>query len=402
MKTLNILKWIAVASIGTMVLLYGADKLNVKDKKSERSTMLKNEWREFDVDGIVGETPSSLFGGLTKGPALNKYRLELRYPFDGKVGFYGGSNRREQEDLCFQNKQNMMSCSEKNEVAILFKTTDDGKTFTRQELAHGIAQEIKEMHGSYFLRIHEADTWADKTFRSDDFGKTWKHIGDFYIDAMLDEKRFIYVVVKSVSVGKRSRSYFYTKDGGKTSVPLSNKILAYHEEYKQYPIEVYKGRLAFLKKNSLVFIDIDTLEEEVHHFDTPSGKVIRNMQIDKRSGEPYIRLDKGSKPTRLSIYYPFTNVHVEFEKSQKDLDKEPIFLKVDGDYIGSLTRVNGALFHFWTLNKGKKWEMEVLEHYFFDDAFTGYGNGRIYMNAMIKTKDKKDRKSYFIMGKIRD
>jgi hypothetical protein len=45
--------------------------------------------------------------------------------------------------------------------------------------------------------------------------------------------------------------------------------------------------------------------------------------------------------------------------------------------------------------------MEVLENFFYDDAFTGYGNGRIYMNALVKTKEKKDRKPYFIMGHIK-
>jgi len=396
------IKWITIVAVGTFVLLYGADKLNLQDEKSNKGVnVLKNEWKKFDVDKIVGETPASLFGGLQEGSAILKYRLELRYPFDGKVGFFGGSDREDTRNKC--RGHGGLECREKNEQAYIFSTIDDGETFTRQKFGHGIAQEIKEINGSYFLRVHEADTYADKTFRSDDHGKTWKHIGDFYIDALLDKNKFIYVIVKSISISKRSYTYYYTIDGGKTSIPLSPKILDYHEEYKQYPIQVYKGKLAFLKKNSLFFLDSDTLEEEVHHFEIPSGKVIRNMQVDKRSGEPYIILTNGEnpEPMRFSIYYPLTNVHVEFTKSTKELDTANIFLEVDGNYIGSLTRISGVMFHFWTLDYGKKWEMEVLEDYFYDDAFTGYANGRIYMKALVKTKDKKDKKPYFIMGKIK-
>jgi hypothetical protein len=396
------IKWIAIVSIiGAIALLYGADKLNIKDENKDIGvSMLKNEWEIFDVDTIAGETPSVLFGGLKESSAILKYRLELRYPFDGKVGFYGGSDR---DQIMEDTNNEPLANGLKNETAYLFRTIDDGETFTRQKLGHGIAQEIKEIGGSYFLRIHEADTWKDRTFRSDDNGKSWKYVGDFYIDAMFDKDRFIYVVVKSISRSERSHSYFYTKDGGKTSKPLPEKILSYHTSEKLNTHLFYKGKLVFLKKNSLFFVDIDTLEEEVYPFDIPNGKVIRDIKVDKRSGELYIVLlnkDK-SKPMRFSIYYPFKDVLVEFDKSSKDLDKVPVFLKVDGNYIGSLTRINGVLFHFWTLNYGKKWEMEVLENFFYDDAFTGYGNGRIYMNALVKTKEKKDRKPYFIMGHIK-
>jgi len=53
------------------------------------------------------------------------------------------------------------------------------------------------------------------------------------------------------------------------------------------------------------------------------------------------------------------------------------------------------------MNKGKTWKFEMLSHYFWDSAFSGYGNGRIYMNALVQGKDGVEKGSYLIMGKIK-
>jgi len=328
--------------------------------------MQKNEWKEFDLDSVKGETPASLFGGLTKGQSILKYRFELMYPFDGKVGFVGGSDREDTRNMCRENGG--LKCREKNETAYLFRTIDDGETFTRQSLGHGIVNNIKKSEESYFLNIHEADTYKDRTLRSDDLGKSWYKLGDFRIEAMFDKDKFIYSITKVISIGNRKKTFFYSKDGGKTSQPLDKKILDYEKKSLTNRLEIYKGELVFLIEETLVFVNIDTLEE----------KRIYGLKQE-------------------SIWYPFLDTLVVFDK----LPEELVLLHVRGNYIGGLLRYRGLLTHIWTMDKGNTWEFEMLSHYFWNTTYTGYGNRRIYMDALVQGKDGVKKGTYLIMGKIK-
>ena len=371
--------------------------------------MQKNEWREFDLDSVPGETPATLFGGLDRGQAILKYRFDLMYPFDGSVGFYGGSDRKEQGEHCFIEKNNSTYCSEERETAYLFRTVDDGKSFTRQSLGHGVVDGVKKLGSRYYLNVHEADTFKDRTYISDDLGEHWSKLGDFRIEALFGTDRFIYSqTIVTTTIANRKTYYYYTKDGGKTATPLNDRLLSYLEQSKSLSynrlFHVYQGRLLFLVEDKLISIDMETLEEQSIPLKKPPHQLLDGMDVDPESGRLYIfTKDADFKPTekrkfpQLSIWFPFENTFVKFDKN---LPKN-IYFKVRKNYIGGLFRYKGYLTHVWTMNKGKEWEFEMLPDYFWDTASTGYGNGRIYMRALVVgKKDIKDG-SYLIMGKIK-
>jgi hypothetical protein len=371
-------------------------------------SMQKNEWREFNLDNIPGETPASLFGGMTKAEAILKYKLELMYPFDGKVGFYGGSDREDIGDNhCRESKD--IYCEEKLETAYLFRSTDDGKSFTRYKLEHGIVNGIKKSEGRYFLNVYEEDTKRDKTYISDDFGERWRKLGDIKIEALWSKERFIYSVSKAVpnevQVNKKVSEYFYTKDGGKTSQPLPQKIVAYAKEASMQ-FYIYQGKLVFLVEGKLKFVDIDTLEEEEMALEVPKGKkIVGNVYVDKENRDIYFILQEQSitygQSYQPSVWYPLSNEHVQLTKSPPNEDGI-LYFDIAGNYIGGMTRVKGYLLHMWTMNKGKKWHYEMLPKYLFDTAYTGYGNNRIWMEALVLGERGKRGTSMFVMGKIKE
>ena len=368
-------------------------------------TMQKNEWREFDLDRVAGETPAIVYGMPGK-QAILKYRFDLMYPFDGSVGFYGGSDRRAQEENCSE-KNNLVDCSEARETAYLFRTIDDGKSFTRQALGHGIVNRVKKLGSRYYLNVHEADTFKDHTFISDDLGEHWHKLGDFRIEALFDMNRFIFSKTKSLSISERETTYYYTKDGGKTATPLSDKLLSYFEQSKSLSynrFHVYQEKLVFLIKDKLISVDIDTLEEQNIPLNKPPHQLFERIDIDPESGRLYIfTKDDDFKPTQerdlpqLSVWFPFEDIFVKFDKGLY----ENLYFKVRGNYIGGLMHYRGILTHIWTIDYGKTWEFEVLPHYFWDTADTGYGNNRIYMTAYVFGKKGVKKGTYLIMGKIK-
>ena len=387
----------------------GGDAVTRTQKRlnAQGVSMQKNEWREFNLDNIPGETPASLFGGMTKAEAILKYKLELMYPFDGKVGFYGGSDRPATRDKC--RNSGGLKCRERLETAYLFRSTDDGKSFTRYKLEHGITNSIKKSEGRYFLNVYEEDTKRDKTYISDDFGERWRKLGDIKIETLWSKERFIYSVSKAVpnevQVNKKVSEYFYTKDGGKTSQPLPQKIVSYAKEASMQ-FYIYHGKLVFLVEGKLKFVDIDTLEEEEMALEVPKGKkIVGNVYVDKESKEIYFILQEQSitygQSYQPSVWYPLSNEHVQLTKSPPNEDGI-LYFDIAGNYIGGMTRVKGYLLHMWTMNKGKKWHYEMLPKYLFDTTYTGYGNNRIWMEALVLGERGKRGKSMFVMGKIKE
>lgn len=405
----KILKWLGLGLLIFIVWIFMRNTivnyLVTWTLQYEGMTMQKNEWREFDLDSIVGETPASLFRGTKQGQSILKYKFELMYPFDGNVGFIGGSNREQADRNAFTDgKREGFTTAYKNEQAYIFRTIDDGKTFTRQTLGHGIVNSMRKVDNSYYINVHEADTYITHTFRSDDFGKSWNKLGNFRIEAMFDKNRFIYVLVKSVSRSKRSYTYFYTKDGGKTSKPLDEKLVAYYKKSLTDGFEVYQGHLVFLIDETIIIVNIDTLEETRKTPKRPAYQTLNLLEVDRENGEIYIfvqdmtaKLKKYSRIVQESIWYPFTN---EFVKFDKDIP-HTLILKVRGDYIGGLLKYRGLLTHIWTMDKGKTWQFEMLSHYFWNTVFTEYRNNQIYMEAIVKGKEGVEKGSYLIMGKIK-
>lgn len=409
--------------------------------------MQTTKWKEFDFTDIAGEEQAVIFGGMEKAEALLNYRIYTFYPFDGDVGFVLGSNYDKQEELyntevldkkSITQKEYDMYWPDKHETAYIFRTGDDGKTFTEHTLGNGFAAEVVKYKKNYYALVEDYLCNA-KTFVSKDKGESWSLFYPASIEAFFDDNRFIFskpTGVKTVQSVSRFE-YFYTKDGGKTSIPLSNKIMEYaknmHAEFERnfrLVFNVYEGKLLFIDGDFLVSIDVDTQKEDRTPLKFPKGYKLasypsmeygenlleqyktrdrnRNiLQINKENGKPYIVLQKEgtgiTEPAQISIWYPFENKHIVFNKKVS----MNIPLKVSGDYIGGFVKKNGILIHVWTLNDGKDWHYESLPDYYLLVGPKVMHN-RIWMTALVRGErpDKKEgypkvKGSFLVMGTLK-
>jgi len=393
----------------TAKTIFATEKSTEKELIEKGFYLHKNEWSEFDFNTINEETPAIIFSGLKKANAIRKYGFSFIYPFDGEVGFIGGSNIKEQEESCFTQKVHNFRCKYKNETAYIFKTIDLGKTFTKQNLkTNGSVNNIIKFNQKYFAII-EPYRGEGRTVISEDKGESWKLFKPFSIELFWDIDRFIYSKSKEIN-RRKYYDYFYTKDGGKTSQLLPQRMIDYAKDSMyNYPKKIFNldgNRLVFLINNKLIFIDIDTLKKEQVELDIPKEKQIVNRDniigyYNNKKKEIYLTLEKQGVPYRNKI-----QKSLWFAKDKKlvelvsHLDK-PLKFHVDGDYIGGLTRHNGLLVHIWTYDKGDRWNFELLPHYFwnrFNNGMTGYN--QLWFSSFVKKKNGIKDDSYFIIGKI--
>jgi len=374
----------------------------------------ENKWYEFNFSTIEGETPAIIWDGLKEMNAILKYGFSCLYPFDGKVGFIGGNDIREQWNKCREERKSSSKtmgydiyCDDKNATVYLFRTVDGGKTFTKHHLkVHGKVTKITKFNEEYFVMI-EPHLGEAKTFISKDKGESWTLFKPFSIELFFSRQRFIFSRPKEIG-GRKYYDYFYTKDGGETSKILPNKIVGYAKSSMyQYPKKLFYldiGKLVFTVKDELVLVDIDTLNEKRKILNIPKGKQLARYDgstgyFNIKTKETYFLIENfgthHKRKTQKSIYFPKENKIVSLPSK---LDKVVKF-KVDGDYIGGLTRQNGLLVHIWTYDKGDRWNFEVLPHYFWNEFYDGMSqNNQVWFPALVKNKKGVKNDSYFIIG----
>jgi len=405
--------------------------------------MRQSDWREFDFTDIPGETQAIIFGGLTKQNALGNYRIRTFYPFDGNIGFVGGSDYEKQWNIhtnAIKKDPNIydMYWPDKHETAYLFRTDDDGKTFTKQALGNGFISEIIKYKEYYYANV-ENYLWNAKTFISKDKGKSWSLYYPASIEAFFDNNHFIFskpTGVQTVQSVLRFK-YFYTKDGGKTSTPLSDKIMNYaknmHPVYQhnfRLIFNIHNGKLLFMDDDSLISVNIDTQKEERIELKIPKGyklasyaskeygrnllegyktrdRNLNTLQINKENGKPYILLQQDNTddktPQQISIWYPFEDKHIIFDKKISKI----IPLKVSGEYVGGFIKKASLLVHIWTLDNGKNWQYEVLPNYYLLNG-PKVAHAKVWMTALVRGErpDKKEgypkvKGSFLVMGTLK-
>lgn len=452
----KIIKYLIIFTIVCIALIYVTETkpknilvniINIS-MKYKGLMMEESKWEEFDFTDIAGETQAIIFGGLVKQNALGNYRIRTFYPFDGTVGFVGGSDYNKQNELqnieLFDKKTITQEeydshWPDKYETAYLFRTDDDGETFTKDNLGNGYIAEIIKHKKNYYA-IVENYLLEAKTFTSKDNGKRWKEFFHESIELFFDTKHFIYselTNIKSVNAPLRYK-YFYTNNGGKSAVPLSTKIVQYAINMQinlnyRLRFDMYQGKLIFLDNEDLVFIDIETQKEDRKHLSLPKGYKIATptsriygenkyefmrrtrgdrhntnvLQINKEDGRPYIYLQKidepEEEPAQLSIWYPLENKHIVFNK---DISKIVPF-KVSGNYIGGFIKKTSLLVHIWSLDYGENWHYEVLpDYYLLNGPKVAYD--KIWMTALVRGErpDGKEgypkvKGSFLVMGTLK-
>ena len=442
----KILKYAVFTIVLIIVFLYATstkpkdvirNMINISMKYKGLTTE-KSNWKEFDFIDIPGETQAIIFGGLSKINALGNYKIRSFYPYDGDVGFIGGSDYEKQWNIHSDETDKNpkiydMYWPNKHETAYLFRTDDDGKNFTKIGLIKGYhVDEVLKYKKNYYAVV-ENYLMEYKTYVSKDKGKTWKVFFDGAIELFFSKEKFIfsrYVHSKDNTDKANDNLYhfFYTSDGGMTSRPLPKKVIQYTKYVSLF--NLHKEKLLFFENEQLVWIDIDTLEEEKMSIKLPQGYNVasgksryygknplaygenyRNqnnlIQINKEDGRPYIYLQKTDapkdKPTQVSIWYPLENKHIIFDKKISQI----VPLKVSGNYIGGFVKKASVLVHIWTLDNGENWKYEVLPDYYLLKGIK-VAHYKVWMTALVRGErpDKKKgypkvKGSFLIMGTLK-
>jgi hypothetical protein len=443
---LKTLKYIGIFIILIIAFLY-LTKFKPKDiitsmisisMKYKGLTMQAAKWQEFDLTNIPEESRAIRLGGLDSANALSNYRIRTFYPFDGDVGFIGGSDYEKQwnihtDAIKIDPEIYDMYWPDKHETAYLFRTDDDGKSFTKISLIKGYHVDAVLKYKKNYYAIVENYLMEYKTYVSKDKGKTWKVFFDGAIECFFSEEKFIfsrYVRSKDNTDKANNNLYhfFYTSDRGMTSRPIPKKVIQYTKYGSLF--NLHKGRLLFFENEQLVWIDIDTLEEEKMSIKIPQGYGVasgksryygrnplafgendRNqnnfIQINKEDGRPYIYLQNinapKDKPSQVSIWYPLEDKHIIFDKKISQI----VPLKVSGNYIGGFIKKASVLVHIWTLDNGKNWKYEVLPDYYLLKGIK-VAHDRIWMTALVRGErpDKKEgypkvKGSFLVMGTLK-
>ncbi len=437
-KLLKLIKYIIFAFIFVVLLIYltGTKPKDIIQSfinismKYKGLVMQKNDWKEFDFIDIKGEHRAIILGGLDTADPLANYRIRTFYPFDGDVGFVGGSDYEMQWNIqsrAIKNKPSLydMYWPDKHETAYLFRTEDDGKTFTKIGLLKGyhVDQVIKYKQNYY--AIVEDYLWNAKTFVSKDKGKSWNLYYPLSIEAFFSENCFIFSEPTGIQTAQSvSRfKYFYTKNRGKTSIPLSKKIMSYaknmHPKFQRnfrLVFNVYDGKLLFLDGKDLVSVDMDTEKETRTVLKFPEGyklasyasreygknlleqyktrdRNLNALQINKENAKPYILLQKkdtnDKKPAQISIWYPFENKHIIFDKKISQV----VPFQVSGDYVGGFIKKDSILVHIWSIDDGKEWNYEVLPDYYLLNG-PKVAHDKIWMTALVRGARPDGKKDY--------
>ena len=344
-----------------------------------------NQWREFNFDNIEGETPGKVFG-KTVIPAFGKYRIWQIKVF-ADIGFILGDNS---EELRSTDNINDIRNVDQLEKAYIFRSTDHGRTFSKQELGHGSARSIIRVGNTFYLSIYMQDTKNSELLRSNDRGETWQK-ADWFPWAALDEQTYL----RGINPVEISR------DQGQTWEQANRKLQTYSSKYEKDQVFVYEGKLVVLDRRSLVFFDPKTNETETVPLKIPEGKIAVDPWVDKESGELYLTLfdDIVGNPrtTQGAIWFPLKDEIVKFEEKLEGT----VFLQVAGNYIGGFTKIENRLMHVWTLDRGKTWHYEMLDYYFWDTA-KGYGNGQIWMQTFVRGKEGLPKGTYLAIGTLKD
>ncbi|MCP4970308.1 MAG: hypothetical protein GY932_06935 [Arcobacter sp.] len=376
-------------------ILFGKSK-NIKytEKiiKKSGARKMNNEWKEFNFDNLEGESRyiSKLAEKGKSFPAFEKYSIgQIKIYND--VSFVLGSDLNQAQQVVD------ILDAEKHEIAYLFISKDNGKTFKKQTFGHGSAQIIKRIKNTLFLDILENDTDKRKSFKSKDLGATWIEISPKYLTPkyLLNEDKYIH----NINGGNKM---FITNNGGESWNNVSSELQKYFDNSNKIELPiVYKDNTMVVYKNKkLIFFNIDNNKSEIKDISIPGGKIGENLKLDVESNELYLSIYDDINNPRLSqpsILYPLKNELVVLDKELQEI----VYLKVANKYIGGLIKIKGVLVHIWTLNKGKNWNYEVLKHYFWNTA-VGYGNEQIYLVTAVRKKEGIENGRYLAIGKIKN
>jgi hypothetical protein len=279
--------------------------------------------------------------------------------------------------------------SEKDQNAIIFRSTDGGRTLERKTLGKGLLEDITQSADKNSLYLLQSSYSSNREvgspnnfsiLRSFNAGETWEQVYTFEnkdIGKVLFYNQQIgFASVLEDPIGHNSPSLYKTTDGGKnwvsTSVNMRDiSIIEISSDNKIIAQYLDSDRL------SICEIDIPTLEvKEIPLKVSNDLKIFGLIEIDPLTGQKYIML---SKNDRYSYLY---NINTEF---MTELPDYSYGVNIYGDFIGIMRNKEGSIYndeYCYSYDKGFVWHYETpIDSNTLGD-FNMYGNGCVWMTTV--------------------
>lgn len=382
---LGIISFIAVVAI---MLFNWQSITNFKiGQTMNKFSEVTTSWTDIDFTvAVEGETPYLTFSKQTPYPALAKYKINGILSIKNAVLVYG-SNYYEKQAI-WNSSRDGIYFVEENEQAYIFSSNDNGKTFEKISLGHGIVRNILNVNDILYTEIYEQDTKNIRYYSSVDLGKTWVSNDWKPSFAWYDGTMFI--------ENEERTHIVMSQDNGVTWHPLDSILKEFYTETKM--LSLFQRSLRQLnnhiivgmnEKEEFLFLDLKTMKIEKKVFETPEnqeivGFTINNNQLALELKE-YTIPDQTKPPfdsggIQTSYYFPETKEYVNLPKHLP----YHIYWNIQDNYIGGFMKYGSQSFgipvHVYTLDRGKEWKYEILDKYSFMSAYA-YIDGQLWFVA---------------------
>ena len=339
----------------------------------------EDKTQPIDIDfstAVQGETPYVSQYSDKKHPALEKYVIEI-IEANNHVLYVAGSNSNESmNSFDHTNHPSILNFVDQNTRAHIFRSTDDGQSFTKTILGRGEVNDIMGYKNHVFAKVYDPVTDRYEYYRSTDNGQTWK-ANDWFPIQIWDSG----VMFMADEEGNGLR---LSMDGGATWRVPSDAFNGFYQATKP-PLFINHdyGRMfdypplqklndntivGMNKDKEILYFDLKTQTTQKQHFNIPENKnivgfVVSNHQLGLQI-EDYEVTENAGTPNesikkQMAFYFPETQEYAHFPKHLPAVFE----LHVQEDYIGGIGFINGERVHVYTKDRGKQWYYQVLYSY---------------------------------------
>lgn len=339
----------------------------------------EDKTQPVDIDfstAVQGETPYLSQYSDKKYPALEKYTIEI-IKTSNNILYIAGSNYNESmNSFDHTDHPSILSFVDQNTCAHIFRSTDEGRSFTKIILGRGEVKDIMGYKNHVFAKVYDPIPKRYKYYRSTDNGQTWNPEDWFPIQIWNDGVMF--------TTDEEGNALRLSMDGGATWRIPSDAFNNFYQVTKPPLFITHNyGRMfdypplqklndntvvGMNKDKEILYFDLKTQTTQKQYFNIPDNKniigfVVNNnqlgLQIEDYEVTENMGTAKESIKKQIAFYFPETQEYVHFPKYLPAVFE----LHVQENYIGGIGFINGERVHVYTKNRGKQWYYQVLYSY---------------------------------------
>ena len=340
----------------------------------------EDKTQPIDIDfstAVQGETPYVSQYSDKKHPALEKYVIEI-IEANNHVLYVAGSNSNESmNSFDHTNHPSILNFVDQNTRAHIFRSTDDGQSFTKTILGRGEVNDIMGYKNHVFAKVYDPIPKRYEYYRSTDNGQTWKandwfpiQIWDDGVMFMADEEGNGLRLSMDAGATWRIPSSAFNDFYQATKPPLFSFNHGPGRMFDYPPLQELNDNtvVGMNKDKEILYFDLKTQTAQKQHFNIPEDKnivgfVVNNHQLGLQI-EDYEVTENAGTPNesikkQMAFYFPETQEYVHFPKHLPAVCE----LHVQENYIGGIVFINGERVHVYTKDRGKQWYYQVLYSY---------------------------------------